>query len=95
MQTVLVTGGAGFIGANFVLEARRLGWAKVINLDKLTYASNLGTLAAIQDDPNYHFVRGDISNCELVSFLLEKYHPEAIINFAAESHVDRSIYFKS
>ena len=91
MQTVLVTGGAGFIGANFVLEARRLGWAKVINLDKLTYASNLGTLAAIQDDPNYHFVRGDISNCELVSFLLEKYQPEAIINFAAESHVDRSI----
>ncbi|MDB9318738.1 dTDP-glucose 4,6-dehydratase [Nodularia spumigena] len=91
MQTVLVTGGAGFIGANFVLLARQLGWANVINLDKLTYASNLGTLAELQGDKNYHFVQGDIGNLELVGYLLEKYQPDAIINFAAESHVDRSI----
>jgi dTDP-glucose 4,6-dehydratase len=91
MQTVLVTGGAGFIGANFVLLARQAQWANVINLDKLTYASNLENLAELQDDVNYHFVQGDIGNIELVSNLLEKYQPDAVINFAAESHVDRSI----
>ena len=91
MQTILVTGGAGFIGANFVLQARAAQWANVINLDKLTYASNLQTLAELEDDPNYYFVRGDIGNSELVSYLLEQYQPDAIINFAAESHVDRSI----
>ncbi|MEA5515561.1 dTDP-glucose 4,6-dehydratase [Nodularia sp. UHCC 0506] len=91
MQTVLVTGGAGFIGSNFVLLARQLEWANIINLDKLTYASNLGTLAELQGDKNYHFVQGDIGNVELVAYLLEKYQPDAIINFAAESHVDRSI----
>lgn len=91
MQTLLVTGGAGFIGANFVLEARQAQWANIINLDKLTYASNLQTLAGLQDDPNYHFVQGDIANSELVLYLLEQYQPDAVINFAAESHVDRSI----
>ncbi|WP_250122775.1 dTDP-glucose 4,6-dehydratase [Chroococcidiopsis sp. CCMEE 29] len=91
MQTLLVTGGAGFIGANFVLQARKSQWANVVNLDKLTYASNLQTLAELQDDPNYHFVQGDIGNSELVSNVLEQHQPDAIINFAAESHVDRSI----
>lgn len=91
MHTLLVTGGAGFIGANFVLKARKAPSAKVINLDKLTYASNLQNLAELQNDPDYHFVRGDIGNKELVSYLLEKYQPDAVINFAAESHVDRSI----
>lgn len=91
MQTLLVTGGAGFIGANFILQARSAQWANIVNLDKLTYASNLQTLAELQSDPNYHFVQGDIGNSELVGYLLEQYQPDAVINFAAESHVDRSI----
>lgn len=91
MQTLLVTGGAGFIGVNFVLQARKAQWAKIVNLDKLTYASNIQTLAELKDDVNYHFVKGDIGNSELVFYLLEQYQPDAIINFAAESHVDRSI----
>lgn len=91
MPTLLVTGGAGFIGANFILQAIKSQWANVVNLDKLTYASNLQTLAEIASNPNYHFIQGDISNVELVSYLLEQYQPDAIINFAAESHVDRSI----
>jgi len=91
MPTLLVTGGAGFIGANFVLQARQAEWANVVNLDKLTYASNLQTLAELQGDSGYHFVQGDIGNNELVSYVLEQYQPEAVINFAAESHVDRSI----
>ncbi len=91
MLTVLVTGGAGFIGANFILFTRQSQWANVINLDKLTYASNLQTLAELHSDSNYHFVQGDIGNDELVTYLLKQYQPDAIINFAAESHVDRSI----
>lgn len=91
MQTLLVTGGVGFIGANFVLQARKAQLANIVNLDKLTYASNQQTLAQLQDDPGYDFVQGDICNQELVSYLLEQYQPDAIINFAAESHVDRSI----
>ena len=91
MQTLLVTGGAGFIGANFILQAITEKWANIINLDKLTYASNLQSLAELQDNENYHFIQGDIGDPKLVSDLLEKYHPDAIINFAAESHVDRSI----
>ncbi len=67
MQTILVTGGAGFIGANFILQARKAQWANVINLDKLTYASNLQTLAELQSDPSYHFIQSDIGNVELVS----------------------------
>ncbi len=92
MQTFLVTGGAGFIGADFVLQARKAQWANIVNLDKLTYASNLQNLAELRSDLNYHFVQGDISNPELVRYLLEQYQPDAIINFAAESHVDRSIF---
>nr|WP_242039650.1 dTDP-glucose 4,6-dehydratase [Anabaena sphaerica] len=91
MPTLLVTGGAGFIGANFVLQARKAKWANIINLDKLTYASNLQNLAELQDDVHYHFVQGNINNFELVSYLLDQYHPDAVINFAAETHVDRSI----
>jgi dTDP-glucose 4,6-dehydratase len=91
-KTYLVTGGAGFIGANFVLKARQQNWAeRIINLDILTYAGNLQTLASLDSDPGYGFVRGDIGNQELVSYLLQQYQPEAIVNFAAESHVDRSI----
>jgi len=90
-RTVLVTGGAGFIGANFILQARGSQWYNVVNLDKLTYASNLQNLTALENDPGYRFVRGDIGDPELVSHLLEQYQPDAVINFAAESHVDRSI----
>ncbi|BAY34804.1 dTDP-glucose 4,6-dehydratase [Nostoc carneum NIES-2107] len=91
MQKFLVTGGAGFIGSNFILKARKEQWANIINLDKLTYASNPQTLAELQDDSGYDFVRGDISDIELIHNLLEQHQPDAIINFAAESHVDRSI----
>lgn len=91
MQTLLVTGGAGFIGSNFILKARKEQWANIINLDKLTYASNLQNLAELPDDSGYYFVRGDISDFELISKLLEQEQPDAVINFAAESHVDRSI----
>lgn len=90
MPTWLVTGGAGFIGGNFVLEAVRLG-VRVVNLDALTYAGNLHTLASIEDDPNHVFVQGDIGDRALVARLLAEYQPDAVLNFAAESHVDRSI----
>ncbi|HEY0332974.1 MAG TPA: dTDP-glucose 4,6-dehydratase [Stenotrophomonas sp.] len=90
MATWLVTGGAGFIGGNFVREAVVRG-VKVVNLDLLTYAGNLNTLASLQDDPNHVFVHGDIGDCVLVSRLLAEHQPEAVLNFAAESHVDRSI----
>ncbi len=91
MPVYLVTGGAGFIGANFVLRMRQSNQAKIINLDKLTYAGNPQTLASLAEDPNHQLVRGDIGNSELVAHLLDKYQPDAIVNFAAESHVDRSI----
>jgi dTDP-glucose 4,6-dehydratase len=91
MQTILVTGGAGFIGANFVLKARKEKWANIINLDKLTYASNLQTLVELEGD-GYNFVRGDIGDLELITNLLEQYQPDTIVNFAAETHVDRSIF---
>jgi dTDP-glucose 4,6-dehydratase len=91
MQTLLVTGGLGFIGSNFILEAREKQWARIVNLDKLTYASNPQNLAQLQDDRDYHFIRGDIGDRELLSHLLDQYQPDAIINFAAETHVDRSI----
>jgi dTDP-glucose 4,6-dehydratase len=91
MRTWLVTGGAGFIGGNFVLEARQRGLARIINLDALTYAGNRGTLAALDGDPDHVFVHGDIGDRALVSRLLAEHAVDAVINFAAESHVDRSI----
>lgn len=92
MKTVLVTGGAGFIGANFVLSWLQDVHGRVVNLDKLTYAGNLGNLFAVQNDPQHVFVQGDIGDQKLVRRLLAEHQPVAIINFAAESHVDRSIY---
>lgn len=92
VMNILVTGGAGFIGSNFVhylLEKEKE--ATVVNLDLLTYAGNIHNLDDINDDPHYHFVEGNITNTELVSHLIKQYHITHIINFAAESHVDRSI----
>ncbi|MRH79004.1 dTDP-glucose 4,6-dehydratase [Spiribacter sp. C176] len=89
---ILVTGGAGFIGANFVLDWLAAHDEPVINLDKLTYAGNLENLASLKDDARHHFVQGDIGDQALVESLLAKHQPRAIINFAAESHVDRSIH---
>ena len=89
-KTWLVTGGAGFIGGNFVLDAVASG-ARVINLDALTYAGNLDTLKPLENNPGHVFVRGDIGDRALVARLLAKHQPDAILNFAAESHVDRSI----
>ena len=90
MKTLLVTGGAGFIGANFVLQAVADG-LRVVNLDKLTYAGNLDTLASLDGSDNHVFVQGDIGDRALVANLLQQHTPHAIVNFAAESHVDRSI----
>ncbi|GGA25532.1 dTDP-glucose 4,6-dehydratase [Dyella nitratireducens] len=90
MKTLLVTGGAGFIGANFVLQAVADGM-RVLNLDKLTYAGNLDTLASLRDSDRHIFVQGDIGDRSLIDQLLTEYRPKAIVNFAAESHVDRSI----
>ncbi|MBA2354351.1 MAG: dTDP-glucose 4,6-dehydratase [Acidobacteria bacterium] len=92
MASVIVTGGAGFIGANFVLHwtARRPG--TVVNLDKLTYAGNPENLASLEDAATHIFVRGDIADRSLVTDLLRTHRPVAVINFAAESHVDRSIH---
>jgi len=89
---IIVTGGAGFIGANFVLDWIAAAGEPIVNLDKLTYAGNLGNLAALRDDPRHVFVRGDIGDRALVATLLERHAPRAIVNFAAESHVDRSIH---
>lgn len=90
MQTWLVTGGAGFIGGNFVLDAVANG-VKVVNLDLLTYAGNRDTLSSLEGNPLHVFVEGDIGDRELVQGLLAEHKPCAVINFAAESHVDRSI----
>ena len=89
---ILVTGGAGFIGANFVLDWLSVSDEPVVNLDKLTYAGNLHNLASVQNDARYQFVQGDIGDSELLQRLLAEHQPRAIINFAAESHVDRSIH---
>ncbi|MFK2918463.1 dTDP-glucose 4,6-dehydratase [Dyella koreensis] len=89
-KTLLVTGGAGFIGANFVLQAVADG-LHVINLDKLTYAGNLNTLEQLKGNDLHKFVQGDIGDQVLMTNLLREYQPDAIVNFAAESHVDRSI----
>jgi dTDP-glucose 4,6-dehydratase len=89
---ILVTGGAGFIGANFVLDWLGNSDEPVLNLDMLSYAGNLENLASLQDDNRHIFVQGDIGDFELISRLLSKYQPRALVNFAAESHVDRSIH---
>lgn len=92
MKVLLVTGGAGFIGSNFInYFIRRNKNFIIVNIDKLTYAGNLDNLRSIEDSPRYHFIKGDICNYELVNYALKKYRPDIIINFAAESHVDRSI----
>ena len=92
MKKILVTGGAGFIGSNFInyiLKARKD--VKIVNLDKLTYAGNLKNLTEVENNPNYTFIKGDIVNDELVRYIFQKYQISHVINFAAESHVDRSI----
>lgn len=90
-MSILITGGAGFIGSNFALDWMNFSDEPIINLDKLTYAGNLENLASVSNDPRYTFVKGDIGDVDVVTKILEKHRPRAIINFAAESHVDRSI----
>jgi dTDP-glucose 4,6-dehydratase len=91
-QSILVTGGAGFIGSNFILHWLAQEGSRVVNLDKLTYAGNPANLAELSEDKRYVFARGDINDADLVSDLLQVHKPAAIIHFAAESHVDRSIH---
>jgi len=91
MKTWLVTGGAGFIGSNFVQAQCARKTARIINLDKLTYAGNMVNLENLRVDPAHSFVHGDINDRELVRRVLDKYQPDAVVHFAAESHVDRSI----
>jgi dTDP-glucose 4,6-dehydratase len=90
-NTILVTGGAGFIGSNFVLQWIENAGTAVVNLDLLTYAGNPANLAALEGDSRHQLVRGDICNAELVATLLREHRPRAVVHFAAESHVDRSI----
>ena len=89
---ILVTGGAGFIGANFTLDWLAATGEPVVNLDKLTYSGNLGNLASVRNDPRHVFVRGDIGDRAHVARLLAEHRPHAVVNFAAETHVDRSIH---
>jgi dTDP-glucose 4,6-dehydratase len=92
-ESILVTGGAGFIGSNFILgRLAHAGPGTLVNLDKLTYAGNLGNLESVHDDRRHRFIRGDIGDRELIRNLLATHRPRAIVNFAAESHVDRSIH---
>jgi dTDP-glucose 4,6-dehydratase len=89
---ILVTGGAGFIGSNFILDWLAAEASPLLNLDKLTYAGNLGNLASLNGNPRHIFVKGDISDRAVVARLLKEHRPSSIVNFAAESHVDRSIH---
>ncbi|MEO6687819.1 MAG: dTDP-glucose 4,6-dehydratase [Dokdonella sp.] len=91
MKTLLVTGGAGFIGGNFVLGALAQSGVRIVNLDALTYAGNLDTLTSVSGHADYTFVQGDIGDADCVKRVLAEHQPTAIVNFAAESHVDRSI----
>ena len=91
-MSILVTGAAGFIGSNFVLNWLEKNKEKIIGFDKLTYAGNLENLKSVEKELNYEFVKGDIGDANLVADLLKKHQPRAIVNFAAESHVDRSIH---
>ncbi|WP_425995234.1 dTDP-glucose 4,6-dehydratase [Afipia sp. DC4300-2b1] len=90
-RPILVTGGAGFIGTNFILDWLKTEKAPIINLDKLTYAGNLENFSSVSPDSRIEFIRGDIDDTELVRAILKRARPQAILNFAAESHVDRSI----
>ncbi len=90
-NTILVTGGAGFIGSNFILHRMERDSASIVNLDKLTYAGNLRNLEAVSNERRYEFVHGDVADRRMVRELLERSRPRAIVHFAAESHVDRSI----
>src|SRR5512135_2118420 len=89
---IFVTGGAGFIGSNFVLSTVAQTGEPVVNLDKLTYAGNLRSLSTLQDDARHVFVRGDVGDRELLRRMLAQHRPHAVVHFAAESHVDRSIH---
>jgi dTDP-glucose 4,6-dehydratase len=89
---ILVTGGAGFIGANFVLDWLAAGDEPVLNVDKLTYAGNLKSLESLQGDARHIFVQADIGDGQTLARLLAEHRPRAVVNFAAESHVDRSIH---
>ena len=91
-MTLLVTGGAGFIGSNFILDWFAISPEPVVNLDNLTYAGNLGNLTAVERDPRYTFIRADIADSDQVTRVLAEQRPRAVLNFAAESHVDRSIH---
>ena len=91
-MNIIVTGGAGFIGSNFVFHMlKKYPDYRIICLDKLTYAGNLSTLTPVMDNPNFRFVKADICDREAVDKLFEEEHPDIVVNFAAESHVDRSI----
>ena len=89
---IMITGGAGFIGSNFIYDWLAQSSESIVNLDKLTYAGNLENLSRLQGDPRYHFVKGDLGDRALVDLQLATHRPRAVLNFAAESHVDRSIY---
>jgi dTDP-glucose 4,6-dehydratase len=91
-DTILVTGSAGFIGANFVLHHMAQDKGRIVSLDKLTYAGNRANLSSLDQDPRHVFIQGDITDKELISQILTTHRPKALINFAAESHVDRSIH---
>ncbi len=91
-SNILVTGGAGFIGSNFIhYFVKEHSDYIVVNLDKLTYAGNVNNLKGVDDNPNYHFMKGDIANREIVEHVFQTFRPDYVVNFAAESHVDRSI----
>ena len=91
MITYLVTGGAGFIGSNFVLYERKHKYSRVVNVDLLTYAGNLMNLEPLRGDPDHIFIQGDIGDRTIIEDVLNKFRPCGIVNFAAESHVDRSM----
>ena len=91
-KPIVVTGGAGFIGSNFILQWLASERSPVVNFDKLTYAGNLGNLDSVSTDPRYSFVQGDICDRPIVGDMLQRYRPRALVHFAAESHVDRSIH---